>query len=163
MITIYKTMSAATKDALSQADIIFNRTNVALARSQRLIQSWLPPKPEAEQDSPANQDDDDDFLVPREKTKDETEQEEEEYRAFLEREVGQDLAEIIKVEDGAGAVDGVEGEGDEEEEEKPKKKKKKSKKEIGTKAKSGKSKQDEDQDFLLKCVCALSSLIDVVA
>jgi hypothetical protein len=54
-------MSAATKDALSQADIIFNRTNVALARSQRLIQSWLPPKPEAEQDSPANQDDDDDF------------------------------------------------------------------------------------------------------
>ena len=55
-------MSAATKDALSQADIIFNRTNVALARSQRLIQSWLPPKPEAEnQDTPANQDDDDDF------------------------------------------------------------------------------------------------------
>jgi hypothetical protein len=41
-------MSAATKDALSQADIIFNRTNVALARSQRLIQSWLPPKPQAE-------------------------------------------------------------------------------------------------------------------
>ena len=61
MITIYKTMSAATKDALSQADIIFNRTNVALARSQRLIQSWLPPKPEADQDSPVNQDDDDDF------------------------------------------------------------------------------------------------------
>lgn len=54
-------MSAATKDALSQADIIFNRTNVALARSQRLIQSWLPPKPEADQDSPANQDDEDDF------------------------------------------------------------------------------------------------------
>jgi hypothetical protein len=55
-------MSAATKDALSQADIIFNRTNVALARSQRLIQSWLPPKPEAEnQESAANQDDDDDF------------------------------------------------------------------------------------------------------
>ena len=41
-------MSAATKDALSQADIIFNRTNVALARSQRLIASWLPPKPESE-------------------------------------------------------------------------------------------------------------------
>lgn len=45
-------MSTASKDALSQADIIFNRSNVALARSQRLIQSWLPPKPEAEdQDS----------------------------------------------------------------------------------------------------------------
>lgn len=28
----------------SEADIIFNRANVALARSQRLIQSWLPPK-----------------------------------------------------------------------------------------------------------------------
>ena len=54
-------MSTANKDALSQADIIFNRTNVALARSQRLIQSWLPPKPEADQDSPANPDDEDDF------------------------------------------------------------------------------------------------------
>lgn len=26
----------------SEAEIIFNRANVALARSQRLIQSWLP-------------------------------------------------------------------------------------------------------------------------
>lgn len=55
-------MSAATKDALSQADIIFNRTNVALARSQRLIQSWLPPKAQAEDqdstNSPADEDDD---------------------------------------------------------------------------------------------------------
>ena len=31
--------------ATSQADIILNRTNVALARSRRLIQSWLPPLP----------------------------------------------------------------------------------------------------------------------
>lgn len=58
-------MSAATKESLSQADIILNRTNVALARSQRLIQSWLPPKPQAEhQDSPhqpAADEDDDDF------------------------------------------------------------------------------------------------------
>lgn len=30
----------------SEAEIILNRTNVALARSQRLIQSWLPPKPD---------------------------------------------------------------------------------------------------------------------
>jgi hypothetical protein len=55
-------MSAATKDALSQADIIFNRTNVALARSQRLIASWLPPKPQSEQQestqAPADEDDD---------------------------------------------------------------------------------------------------------
>lgn len=56
-------MSAATKESLSQADIILNRTNVALARSQRLIQSWLPPKPESslsqlEQDA---EEEDDDF------------------------------------------------------------------------------------------------------
>jgi hypothetical protein len=56
-------MSAATKDALSQADIIFNRTNVALARSQRLIASWLPPKPQAEDQDTTKSlaDEDDDF------------------------------------------------------------------------------------------------------
>jgi len=56
-------MSAATKDALAQADIIFNRTNVALARSQRLIASWLPPKPEAEHQDSTNPtaDEDEDF------------------------------------------------------------------------------------------------------
>ncbi|OJD20728.1 hypothetical protein ACJ73_07936 [Blastomyces percursus] len=30
--------------SVSEADIVFNRANVALARSQRLIASWLPPK-----------------------------------------------------------------------------------------------------------------------
>lgn len=31
----------------SEADIIFNKANVALAKSQRLLASWLPPrKPE---------------------------------------------------------------------------------------------------------------------
>jgi hypothetical protein len=56
-------MSAATKDALSQADIIFNRTNVALARSQRLIASWLPPKPQTEDQDTTKSlaDEDDDF------------------------------------------------------------------------------------------------------
>lgn len=29
---------------LSDADIIFNRASLALAKSQRLIASWLPPK-----------------------------------------------------------------------------------------------------------------------
>lgn len=57
--------SAATKESLSQADIILNRTNVALARSQRLIQSWLPPKPHQDQPAAAaderEQEDDDDF------------------------------------------------------------------------------------------------------
>jgi hypothetical protein len=28
----------------SEADIIFNRANIALARSQRLVASWLPPR-----------------------------------------------------------------------------------------------------------------------
>jgi hypothetical protein len=28
----------------SEADVIFNRASVALAKSQRLIASWLPPK-----------------------------------------------------------------------------------------------------------------------
>ncbi|KAI7520430.1 hypothetical protein KC331_g20223, partial [Hortaea werneckii] len=48
----------------SEADVILNRTNVALARSQRLIQSWLPPKPSeqsaATQSTPA-EDDEEDF------------------------------------------------------------------------------------------------------
>lgn len=35
----------------SEADIIFNRANVALAKSQRLIASWLPPKTYGEADS----------------------------------------------------------------------------------------------------------------
>lgn len=29
----------------SAAEIIFNRANIALARSQRLVASWLPPQP----------------------------------------------------------------------------------------------------------------------
>ncbi|KAI1920980.1 hypothetical protein LOZ58_001468 [Ophidiomyces ophidiicola] len=32
----------------SEAEVVFNRANVALARSQRLIASWLPPKSEAD-------------------------------------------------------------------------------------------------------------------
>ncbi|KAL8970363.1 MAG: hypothetical protein Q9183_001563 [Haloplaca sp. 2 TL-2023] len=32
----------------SEADIIFNRANVALAKSQRLVASWLPPRTEQE-------------------------------------------------------------------------------------------------------------------
>ncbi|GAB1741016.1 hypothetical protein NU219Hw_g6268t1 [Hortaea werneckii] len=48
----------------SEADVILNRTNVALARSQRLIQSWLPPKPSEESaaiQSPPAEDDEEDF------------------------------------------------------------------------------------------------------
>ena len=32
----------------SEADIIFNRANVALAKSQRLVASWLPPRTDDE-------------------------------------------------------------------------------------------------------------------
>ncbi|RPD57542.1 Krr1-domain-containing protein [Lentinus tigrinus ALCF2SS1-7] len=87
----------------------------------------------------------DDFLVLREKTKDEIEKEDEEYRAYLQREVGEDLSELITIEReaGEGAQQPEEPEG-----EKPKKKSKKEKK----KAKSGKSKQDEDQEFLMNYI-----------
>ena len=93
----------------------------------------------------SNAEDDDDFLVPREKTKDEIEREEEEYRQFLEREVGEDLKEIVTLETGtlAGADDSdveVKVEGKEE-----KKRKKKDTKEK-------KNKEAEDQEFLMKCV-----------
>ena len=36
----------------NEADVILNRTNVALARSQRLVASWLPPRTATEE--PAN-------------------------------------------------------------------------------------------------------------
>lgn len=35
--------------APSEADIIFNKANVALAKSQRLLASWLPPRKPEEQ------------------------------------------------------------------------------------------------------------------
>ena len=41
-------MIAMSKTSVSEADVIFNRTNVALAKSQRLIASWLPPRTEEE-------------------------------------------------------------------------------------------------------------------
>lgn len=33
----------------AETDIILNRTNVALARSQRLVASWLPPQTQEEE------------------------------------------------------------------------------------------------------------------
>ncbi|KAK5125652.1 hypothetical protein LTR85_011926 [Meristemomyces frigidus] len=62
-------MSPSVRDSpmanqLSEADVILNRTNVALARSQRLIQSWLPAKTAAEESSTeqAHEEDEDDFI-----------------------------------------------------------------------------------------------------
>jgi protein KRI1 len=100
---------------------------------------------------------DDDILIPREKTQDEREREEEEYRAFLEREVG-DLKELVTVDvnEDEGEVKGEEeeeGEADQEDtttEKKKKKKKKKSKKTAEEPVK--KTKAEQDQEFLLKYV-----------
>lgn len=87
---------------------------------------------------------DEDFLVPREKTKDEIEQEEEEYRVFLQREVGPnvDIKELITVDDHVERIH-EEGEGETRiQPDKPKKKKK---------AKKDKERTEQsDQDFLVK-------------
>jgi len=90
--------------------------------------------------------DGDEFLVSREKTKDEIEQEEEEYKEFLEREVGQiaEIKELITVEEGVERVH-VEGEGDTS---MPRKKDKKKKK---RKAKEDTHTEESDKDFLFKC------------
>ncbi|XP_006461453.1 hypothetical protein AGABI2DRAFT_143340 [Agaricus bisporus var. bisporus H97] len=89
---------------------------------------------------------DDDLLVLREKTKDERKQEEEDYRAFLEREVG-DLQEIIgvKEEDAVGEQDGVG-------EVANKKKKKKGKEDKPIKDKKQTKKEEEDQQFLMSYI-----------
>ncbi|KAH9915495.1 KRI1-like family C-terminal-domain-containing protein [Fomitopsis serialis] len=92
------------------------------------------------------EDEEDDFLVPREKTKDEVEREEEEYRDFLQREVGDDLREIVTLDAGA-ATNGAEGEV-KVEEGKEKKKKKKKKED----AKGHKNKDEEDQEFLMNYI-----------
>ncbi|KAH7925289.1 Krr1-domain-containing protein [Leucogyrophana mollusca] len=96
-------------------------------------------------------DEDDGLLVPREKTRDEVEREEEEYRAYLEREVGEDLGGLVVLEDGgAGSVDvGLEDRG--EESGSPKKKKGKKKEKEKEKGK-GKDKQETDHEFLMNYI-----------
>lgn len=53
----------------NEADIIFNRANIALARSQRLVASWLPPRTTTtseESNTPGlddKQDDDDEIFT----------------------------------------------------------------------------------------------------
>ena len=104
----------------------------------------------------ADKQDEDDFLIPREKTKDEREREEEEYRAFLEREVG-DLREVVSVgdeEESAREEEGKENEDGKEAQVEKRKKKKKTKKvkdEIDEPSKK-KTKAEKDQEFLMKYV-----------
>ncbi|OAX42826.1 hypothetical protein K503DRAFT_766440 [Rhizopogon vinicolor AM-OR11-026] len=92
-------------------------------------------------------DEDDGLLVPREKTKDEIEQEEEEYREYLEREVGEDLEGLVVVENlelGAGNEKSEEGPVEKKESKKKKKKK-------GNAAK-GIPKEETDQEFLMNYI-----------
>jgi protein KRI1 len=86
-------------------------------------------------------------LVPREKTMDEVAREEEEYRHFLEKEVG-DLRDLVDVGGDSAVAEPLQ----EEDGTKKKKKKKKENKgsEEGTSKAAGKSKQQEDQDFLVE-------------
>lgn len=97
----------------------------------------------------------DDLLVPREKTRDEIEKDEEDYRAWLQREVGADLRELVTVEPVGNEVEVGPVEEPEEEGKKKKKKKKDKSKEEGAekdvRAKSA-SKEDVDQQFLLEYV-----------
>ncbi|KAJ6593337.1 KRI1-like family C-terminal-domain-containing protein [Mycena capillaripes] len=95
----------------------------------------------------AEGDEEEDWLVPREKTMDEVAREEEEYRHFLETEVG-DLRDLVDVGGDAAAEPSQE----EGEKKKKKKKKKESKgSEEGTSKAGDKSKQ-EDQEFLVNYI-----------
>ena len=82
-----------------------------------------------------SEDDVEDLLVPRSRVRDEIELEEEEYESFLEREVGEELHQLVTV-DGAPA--------DTAGENKQKKK--------ATKETSRKKGQNEDHEFLIKYV-----------
>ncbi|KAF7362375.1 Kri1-C domain-containing protein [Mycena venus] len=96
----------------------------------------------------AADEEEDDFLVPREKTLDEVAREEEEYRQFLEKEVG-DLRNLVDV---GGDVAAEELAQDGEEEGAKKKKKKKKEKKDDTSKATGTSKQEEDQEFLVNYI-----------
>ena len=111
--------------------------------------------------------DDDDLLIPRSRTCDEIELEEEEYKAFLEREVGEDLHNLVTVDTNeavgvSGDVKTVE-DGDQKHEVKKKKKGKKEREkekekkddvhcEKALKKSDKKSKEETDKEFLMKYV-----------
>lgn len=96
-------------------------------------------------------DEDEDFLVPREKTMDEVAREEEEYRRFLEKEVG-DLRELVDVEGPSAVVEQSPGGGDQDKKERKKRKKDKKDKEEGSSKATGSSKKEQDQDFLVNYI-----------
>ncbi|TDL23117.1 Krr1-domain-containing protein [Rickenella mellea] len=108
------------------------------------------------EDGKAGGDDGDDdldgFLVPREMTRDEAEVEQEEYRTFLARAVGEDIGELVTVEERVGEDGGEEGKGAKGEERKEggkvdekKTKKKKRKKGEG-------ERKESDHEFLMNYI-----------
>lgn len=114
--------------------------------------------------------DDDDLLIPRSRTRDEIELEEEEYKAFLEREVGEDIRNFVSVETNEAIGDSANVEIIEDDDKNHEgKKKKKGKKERerekeknqekdevqskkAVKQRDKKSKEEADQEFLIKYV-----------
>lgn len=95
----------------------------------------------------------DDLLVPREKSKDELQREEEEYQEFLRREVGEDLHQLIEVDqDVIGIHENAPGEGDSGGKKKKKKDKGKEKEKAKGRSKTKEDKEKEDQEFLMKLV-----------
>lgn len=91
------------------------------------------------------EEEEEDLLVPREKTKDELQREEEEYAAFLRREVGEEIEELVDVGHTDVPEPEPEAEGAEGETGPSEKKKKK-----GKKKKPKTAKEQEDKDFLMK-------------
>ncbi|KAF8070380.1 KRI1-like family C-terminal-domain-containing protein [Lyophyllum atratum] len=102
----------------------------------------------------AEDDDEDTLLVPREKTQDEQELEEEEYRSFLEREVGGDLRELVVADIDADAKGNAASEVAQQDGEQGKKKKKKKTKdgEASRDILPAKSRQESDQEFLMNYI-----------
>ena len=88
------------------------------------------------------------MLVPREKSKDELQREEEEYQEFLRREVGEDLHQLVEVDQDVIGIHentpGGEGEG------RKKKKKDKGREKKSARSKTKDDKEKEDQEFLMK-------------
>ncbi|EIW80545.1 Krr1-domain-containing protein [Coniophora puteana RWD-64-598 SS2] len=102
--------------------------------------------------SDSDGDDEDNFLIPREKTQDELEREEQEYRAFLETHVGDELEDLVlggEAETGGQDEDAVDGEGERGGKKEKKKRKKKEKLGAGEKKKS---KEEADQAFLVNYI-----------
>ncbi|CAE6481089.1 hypothetical protein ACGC1H_005199 [Rhizoctonia solani] len=94
----------------------------------------------------AVQDDDaDDLLTLREGVKDEAEQREEEYREFLQREVGEDISQLLWVEEGGVKV---------KEDPKPAMDEQTTKKDLGKKKKGKRKerKEETDEEFLMNYI-----------